>query len=88
MSLAVGETHGKGVSDELPAPRGVECIGPRFDGEEHSTFSGSVTLLLEGPYPWVSPTANDSVPLRGTHECPFECSFVVGGYSEVGDRYY
>jgi hypothetical protein len=27
MSLAVGETHGNGISDELPTPEGLKVFG-------------------------------------------------------------
>src|SRR5208282_2572559 len=35
-----------------------------------STPSGAREILVGDPYPWVSPTANDSVPLRGTDRPP------------------
>ena len=63
MSLAVGETHGTNRPEELPTPKGLNRV-LRRGREEVRPFQGrgdSGTTV-----PWVSPTANDIVPLQGT----------------------
>ncbi len=63
MSLAVGETHGKGAPDKLPTPHGLNAVCHRYKGFDPF---GVENPRGWRPDPWVSPTANDSIPLRGT----------------------
>ncbi len=63
MSLAVGETHGIDAPDKFPTPQGLNFVCRRdklFDP------FGVGNPMGGHADPWVSPTANDSFPLRGT----------------------
>jgi len=62
MSLAVGETHGN-PRHESTNPDGVECdsqVSPMVN--DIRPLIGRGRFLPEGPYPWVSPTADIGVP--------------------------
>ncbi len=63
MSLAVGETHGNDAPDKISTPHGLNLVCRRNKGCDPS---GVRNPRGWRPHPWVSPTANDSFPLRGT----------------------
>jgi len=86
MSLAVGETHGNGVPRRITNPAGVECDCRRVGGENVRLLRGRELYWLEGPDPWFSPTANDIVPLRGTHECQFERTFASAAEQAIREK--
>ncbi len=67
MSLAVGEAHGNDAPGTFSTPQGLNlvcCRDKRFDPSRDGNPRGW------HPHPWVSPAANDSVPLRGTRSRP------------------
>ena len=66
MSLAVGETHGNDAPEELPARKGLNVVGRRVGREGVRPLRGRQAFCDRDP--WVSPTANDIVPLRGTRQ--------------------
>ena len=82
MSLAVGETHGNDVPQRIANPEGVEFGLAPVAGFDPFGVDGN---LLGGLYPWVSPTANDIVPLRGTWTIASRLSF-LGYQGEPGRR--
>jgi hypothetical protein len=54
MSLAVGETHGNGVSDELPTPQGLNVVGDELMGRIFDPFG-------------VGNSIGCKIPIRGFH---------------------
>jgi hypothetical protein len=50
-------------SDESPTPQGLNVFGNRLMGRIFDPF-GVGNSICGRPDPWVSPTANDVVPLR------------------------
>ena len=67
MSLAVGETHGNDAPDKFPTPQGLNFVCRRDKGFDPF---GVGNLWVGNAHPRVSPTANDSFPLRGTRLRP------------------
>ena len=66
MSLAVDETHGN--DEGFTNPEGVEFGWARVGREGSDPFRGRE--VYSGRCPWVSPTANHVIPLRGTQPRP------------------